>query len=280
MTPEVSTPSTVPDAPAASFTNALKRFFSFENRFLAPMLITIILLVGQLTFGFLESYWKTGLAIAVAMLIELALGRLFFGKFPHLASAYISGISVGILVRSPAIWPYALCSAISITSKYVLRVKGRHIWNPSNFGICAMLFLAPFTVASLSIQWGNTIWPMLIVWTLGSIIIYRLNRFHICLTYVVSFIIFAAVRGFITGHPFLAEVAPITGPMYQLFVFFMITDPRTTVNSKRGQVIVAFCVALMEMILRLNETVHAPYYALFIVGPTANLIEMWWKSRH
>ncbi|MCI0663566.1 MAG: RnfABCDGE type electron transport complex subunit D, partial [Acidobacteria bacterium] len=126
----------------------------------------------------------------------------------------------------------------------------------------------------------NTIWPMLIVWTLGSIIIYRLNRFHICLTYVVSFIIFAAVRGFITGHPFLAEVAPITGPMYQLFVFFMITDPRTTVNSKRGQVIVAFCVALMEMILRLNETVHAPYYALFIVGPTANLIEMWWKSRH
>ena len=64
------------------------------------------------------------------------------GKWPHLASAYISGISIGMLVRSPEFWPYALCSAISITSKYVLRVDGRHIWNPSNFGIVAMLVLA------------------------------------------------------------------------------------------------------------------------------------------
>jgi Na+-translocating ferredoxin:NAD+ oxidoreductase RnfD subunit len=283
MTPEagasakVDAPSDV--APASPLTDALKRFFSLENRFLAPMLITSILLVGQLTFGFLESYSKTALAIMVAILMELLLGRLFTGKFPHLASAYISGISVGILVRSPAIWPYALCSMLSITSKYVLRFKGRHLWNPSNFGICAMLFLAPFSVASLSIQWGNTIWPMLIVWTLGSIIIHRLKRFHICATYVLSFILFSAVRSQMTGDPFLAEVAPITGPMYQLFVFFMITDPKTTVQSKRGQVIVAFTVALMEMILRLNEIVHAPYYALFIVGPAANLIEMWWRSR-
>jgi Na+-transporting NADH:ubiquinone oxidoreductase subunit NqrB len=70
---------------------------------------------------------------------------LYFGTWPHLASAYISGISVGMLVRSPAVWPFALCSAISITSKYVLRVEGRHIWNPSNFGIVAMLVLAADT---------------------------------------------------------------------------------------------------------------------------------------
>ncbi|MCI0663975.1 MAG: RnfABCDGE type electron transport complex subunit D [Acidobacteria bacterium] len=285
MTPEVSTSPTVPEAPEApvtpdrSFIDGLKWFFSFENRFLAPMLITLILLAGQLSFGFLESYWKTSLAIVAAMVLELVLGRLITGKFPHLASAYISGISVGILVRSPDIWPYALCSLLSITSKYVLRVKDRHIWNPSNFGICALLFLAPFSVASLSIQWGNTILPMLIVWGLGSLIIYRLKRFHICLTYVLSFFVFSAVRSSITGHPFLAEVAPITGPMYQLFVFFMITDPKTTVKSMRGQVIVAFCVALVEMILRLNEIVHAPYYALFLTGPVANLIEIWWNSR-
>ena len=75
------------------------------------------------------------------------------------------------------------------------------------------------------------------------------------------------------------EVAPITGPMYQLFIFFMITDPKTTVQTKWGQCIVAFLVALVEMMLRLHESVHAPYYALFLVGPTANLIEIWWYSR-
>lgn len=279
MTPEISESTALAPSPGSPAFNAIKRFFSFENRFLAPVLVTVILLIGQLTFGFLESYWKTALAITTAIAIEFVLGRIFTGKWPHPASAYISGISIGMLIRSPAIWPYALCSLISITSKYVLRVKDRHIWNPSNFGICFMLFLAYDSVASLSIQWGNAIWPMLVVWALGSVIIYRLKRFHICLTYVVSFILFSFVRSLLTGHPFLAEVAPITGPMYQLFVFFMITDPKTTVQSKWGQCVAVFCVALMEMILRLNEVVHAPYYALFIVGPTANFIEIWWKSR-
>ena len=254
-------------------------WLSFDNRLLAPILITCILLGGQLSFGILESYEKTALAILTAIFIEFVLGRLFAGRWPHPASAYISGISVGILIRSPAVWPYALCSAIAITSKYVLRVKNRHIWNPSNFGICAMLYLAPFTVASLSIQWGNNIWPMIIIWTLGSLIIYRLRRFHISLTYVLSFILFAFVRSLVTGHPWLAEVSPITGPMYQLYVFFMITDPKTTVHSKLGQCAVAVCIAFVEMILRLFQVVHAPYYALFLVGPTANLIEIYLTSR-
>jgi hypothetical protein len=277
MTPEVS--ATTAEAPYSVLLKAFKKFFSFENRYLAPVLVTVILLIGQLTFGFLESWWKTSLAIGAAIGLELVLGRLFWGKWPHPASAYISGISVGMLVRSPAIWPYALCSLISITSKYALRVQDRHIWNPSNFGICAMLFLAPFSVASLSVQWGNELWPMAIVWALGSVIIYRLKRFHICATYVISFVALAYVRSIFTGHPFQAEVAPITGPMYQLFVFFMITDPKTTVQSKWGQCVVAFCVALAEMVMRLNQVVHAPYYALFLVGPAANLIEIWWRSR-
>jgi hypothetical protein len=259
--------------------SALSRFFSAENRYLAPMLITAILMVGQLSYGLLESFTRTALAIATAMLIELALGRLFYGKFPHLASSYISGISIGILIRSPAFWPYALCSAVSITSKYAIRWKGRHLWNPSNFAICTMLLLAPEAVSTLSIQWGNAIWPMLVVWLLGAIITWRVNRFHITATYVLSFLVFAALRGLITGHGFLAEVAPITGPMYQLFIFFMITDPRTTVKPKWAQCLVAFLVAAMEMVLRLAENIHAPYYALTIVGPIAVVFEIWRTTR-
>ena len=245
-----------------------------DKRYLAPILVTIVLLVGQLTFGFLESWSRTVLAIGTAMGIELILARLFSGSWPHLASSYISGISVGMLVRSPAMWPYALCSAISITSKYVLRVDGRHIWNPSNFGIVAMLVLAADTVAGLSVQWGNNLLPMAVVWCFGSVIIHSLGRFHITLTYVASFVGFALLRSILTGHPFPSEVAPITGPMYQLYIFFMITDPKTTVRSFRGQCLVAFLVAAAEAVLRLLQFVHAPYYALFIVGPAANLVEI------
>jgi enediyne biosynthesis protein E5 len=250
-----------------------------DFRYIPPLFITCILVVGHLFYGILESYERTAIAIAAALITELVLGRIFFGKWINLASAYISGISVGILIRSPALWPYALCSVLSIMSKYVLRVKGRHLWNPSNFGICALLLLAPDTVAALSIQWGNYIWPMLVIWILGSVIVWRAKRFHISATYVVSFFAFAFLRSWITGHPWRAEVAPITGPMYQLFVFFMVTDPKTTVKSKTWQCIVVFLVAAAEMILRLNQVVYAPLYALFIVGPTAVLIEIWLESR-
>src|SRR5437763_10222156 len=118
MSAQISTPVVAPLArsPEAAGKNLLLRFFSPENRYLAPALITSILLAGHLSFGILESYQKTGLAILAAIAAELILGRIMYRKWMHPASAYITGISVGILVRSPAFWPYALCSLLSILS--------------------------------------------------------------------------------------------------------------------------------------------------------------------
>lgn len=261
-------PGTVPATPSAP------RRLRFDTRYLAPALITCVLIAGQISFGFLESWSRTFLAIATAIVVELVVVRVLYGKWPHLASAYVSGISVGILVRSPAFWPYALCAAISITSKYVLRVKGRHLWNPTNFGVSAVVFLAPAAVTVLSIQWGNVIAPMAIIWVLGSVIVWRVGRAHISATYVASFLLFSLVRSAITGTPWLAAVAPITGPMYQLYIFFMVTDPKTTVRSRTGQCVVVFLVAFVEMLLRLREVLYAPFYALFIVGPIAMLVQI------
>jgi Na+-transporting NADH:ubiquinone oxidoreductase subunit NqrB len=207
------------------------------------------------------------------------MGRATYGVWPHPSSAYISGISAGILVRSPFLWPFFLTSLISITSKYVLRVRGRHLWNPTNFGVSVVVFLAPATVTVLSIQWGNVVAPMAIIWLLGIAITWRVGRLHISATYVASFLLFSLVRAAITGTPWLANVAPITGPMYQLFVFFMVTDPKTTVRSQWGQCVVVFIVAFVELLLRLNEVIYAPFYALFIVGPIALLVEQWLEQQ-
>jgi enediyne biosynthesis protein E5 len=274
-----NSPHPVAAASGSSLLAAAGHFFSIENRYLPPLFITLILLVGQVSFGVLESFSRTLLAIATSMAFELVLTRLVYRKWPVLASAYITGISVGILIRSPEYWPYALTAAIAITSKFVIRWRGRHLWNPSNFAISAMLLLAPEYIATLSIQWGNTIWPMIVVWVLGAFITWRVKRFHITATYVASFVALAGVRTLITGHPFLAEVAPITGPMYQLFIFFMITDPKTTVKSKRGQVLVAFLVAVAELGFRLAQNVDAPYFALTVVGPIAMAIDIWRTPR-
>jgi Na+-translocating ferredoxin:NAD+ oxidoreductase RnfD subunit len=253
--------------------------FTVDIRYVAPVLITLILLVAQLSFGLLEGYSKTILAVGVSIVTEIVLGYLLIGRCPHLASAYVSGISCGILVRSPEWWPFVLAPLVSITSKYVIRYHGRHLWNPSNLGVATLLFLAPATVASLSIQWGNSLGVLALVWAIGLTIVWRLKRLHICATYIAAFVGYALLRSVFTGDPWVAEIAPITGPMYQLFIFFMITDPKSTVRTKRGQILVAFLIATMECLLRLRGEVHAPYYALFLVGPAANFIEIWRDKR-
>jgi Na+-translocating ferredoxin:NAD+ oxidoreductase RnfD subunit len=250
-----------------------------DRRWTAPLLITLILLGAHWSYGVLRGYEAIALAIASCLAAELVLSRLLLGQRRHLASAYISGISVGILVHSPVLWPYALGGVLSIMSKYVLRARGRHLWNPSNFGICVLLFLAPFAVAPLSVQWGNDLWPMLVIWAIGLNAVWRAKRAHITLAYVASFFAFAGVRSLVTGGALLPEIAPITGPMYQLFALFMVTDPKTTVSSRRGEVLVVVLVAFVEMLLRLGEVIYAPFYALFLVGPSALLVDSWWRTR-
>ena len=265
-----------------------------DKRFYAPLFITYILAVADAAYGILENHaspmlaFLTGgqltkisptfVAIFAAVVMELALGKFVHGKWPHLASAYISGISVGILVKSPATWPFVMCALISITSKYVFRIGGRHLWNPSNFGM-VMLLLLGGDVASYSIQSGNDFAPPLVIWVLGGIILYSLGRFYLPLTFVAAFIPLAFLRSAITDRPWQAELAPLTWPMFQLYIFFMITDPRTTTKTRWSQCLVVVLVAVMETVLRLFEDVHSLYHALFIVGPIANLVEIWWTAR-
>jgi Na+-translocating ferredoxin:NAD+ oxidoreductase RnfD subunit len=275
----MSNPAITAAAPPSITPPQWKSWLTLNNRYVPPVFITLILLAGELSYGILESYERTLLAIATAIVVELVLGRIFLGKWLNVASAYITGISVGILLRSPAYWPYVVCAALAISSKYVIRFRGRHFFNPSNFGISVMLFLLPASVAMLSIQWGNDLWSLIVIWALGSIIIWRLRRFHISATYVVSFLILAVIRAHLIHEPVLSEISPITGPEYQLFIFFMITDPKTTVRSKKGQCLVAFLVALLEMVFRLDQSVYAELYALFWIGPIALLVEMWLDSR-
>jgi hypothetical protein len=82
----------------------------------------------------------------------------------------------------------------------------------------------------------------------------------------------------------LPEIAPITGPMYQLFVFFMITDPRTIVRGRRWQMVVAGIIALVETSIRFGSDQRWPlplafnvgpaFLALAIVGPIAKAIDL------
>lgn len=249
-------------------------------------LVTLILVVGELRFHILPNLWVLPVTLATAIAFEALLSRVMRGVWPSVISAYIAGNSIVILIKPSAglWWPFVLGAALSITSKYVLTYRGRHLWNPTNFAITAMVLLAPRSIAILSHEWGNELWTVGVIWGVGLLVVSRAKLLHITLTYLVSFVLLAGLRAAILGGNWLTEASPITGPMYQLLMFFMLTDPRTTVGTTKGRVIVVILIALVECGLRLANDFHLPWAApiatipaiaaLAIVGPIAMALDL------
>jgi len=267
------------------------RLGRMDPRYLVSFLITLVLVLGEARYGILGGYDRLVIALGVCIATELVLSRLLYGAFANVASAYITGISLALLIkpRADLLWPFALGGFLAIASKYVLRYRGRHLWNPSNFAISVLLLVAPASVAILSRQWGNDLATNAVIWCFGLLIVSRVRMLHVTLSYVACFVALAALRHWIVGGPLLAEIAPITGPMYQLFIFFMITDPKTTVSTVRGRIIVAAAVAVAEAAIRLAGDYNVaalnllypapPILALAIVGPVANVIDLYRAGR-
>src|SRR3989441_4930276 len=263
------------------------RLGGLDPRYPVSFLISLILVLGEARYGILGGYDRLATALGVCVATELALSRWLGGRrFANVASAYITGISLALLIkpRADLLWPFALGGFVAIASKYVLQYRGRHLWNPSNFAISLLVLVAPASVAILSHQWGNDLATNAVIWGFGLLIVARVRMLHVTLTYVGCFVALAALRSLLVGGPLLAEIAPLTGPMYQLFIFFMITDPKTTVSTVRGRVIVAARVAAVEAAIRLAGDYHVaalsalypapPILALAIVGPVANVIDL------
>ena len=262
-------------------------FRKLDPKHFQTFLITLVLVVGEARYSVLGGYDRLAAALGACLLTEVVLSKYLRGKWPSLMSAYVSGISMALLTKPQGgvLWPFAVGGFLAIASKYVLTYRDRHVWNPTNFSISMLLLLAPAQIAILSHQWGNEIWTNLLIWGVGLVVVSRAKVLHITLMYVACFLFFALLRSSLEGLPLLPEIAPLTGPMYQLFAFFMVTDPRTTVSSRKGRLGVVFLVALVEALIRLAADRHLamptafaaspPIIALFLVGPIA----MWWDLR-
>ncbi|HTD82878.1 MAG TPA: hypothetical protein VK648_03710 [Gemmatimonadaceae bacterium] len=257
-----------------------------DPRYLIAFLITLVLVAAQLRYHMVGGYDRLVIALGVCLATEAMLSWFDRGKVVNLLSAYISGISLTLLVKPQggALWPFVLGGFIAIASKYVLRYRENHLWNPTNFAVSALLLAAPDRVSVLSHQFGNDLTTNLVIWIFGLIIAARVGVLHITLTYVASFLLLNTARAMTLGQPVLPEIAPITGPMYQLFIFFMITDPRTVVRGRRRQIVVAIIIAVMETLIRFASdkgwplptafNVAPAFLALAMVGPVAKWLDL------
>jgi Na+-transporting NADH:ubiquinone oxidoreductase subunit NqrB len=180
-------------------------------------------------------------------------------------SGLISSMGVLLLCDSPRVWPYFLVGALAIASKHLLRVGERHIFNPTNFALVfAVLFLPQFVTIDAS-RWGGGFWIMAAVAGLGVLTTWRAKRLDMAACYALGFAGSAWALEALAGKSPAYLIGSMTGAEFQLFAFFMITDPRTTPDSPWARRAFGAVIGVLDTILRLCGLRNAPYYSLFVM---------------
>jgi len=247
---------------------------------LAAVIITLQVL-GQTAFDFSLSIAQILVAIGTCALLEI--GIAFFSKHVIMwpASALLTGNGVAFILRVPGTphgdwwslhgaWIFAATAAVSLLSKHVIRWQGRHIFNPSNFGlVLCFLVLAENRAEPLDFWWGPmSAWLALAIALIvlgGLTILSRLRLLVIAGSFWLAFAAGIAVLA-ASGHSMTARwhLGPITGwsfwwllvtsPEILIFLFFMITDPMTIPKGRVGRVVYAVCVGLLASLLIAPQT--------------------------
>jgi Na+-translocating ferredoxin:NAD+ oxidoreductase RnfD subunit len=242
---------------------------------LAAVIISLQVL-GQVAFDFRLSIAQILVAIGTCALLEVGIAFFRQHVFMWPASAMLTGNGVAFVLRVPGTehgdwwsmrgwWIFAGTAAISLLSKYAIKFRGSHIFNPSNFGlVLCFLLLGPEHAEPLDFWWGPmSPWMALALAIIvggGLAILIRLRLIVIAVAFWVTFAAALAVL-MAFGHAFTARwhLGPVTGhyfwwvlvtsPEVLVFLFFMITDPKTTPRSTTGRVVYAVAIGLLGVLL-------------------------------
>lgn len=212
-----------------------------------------------------------GAACAADMLLALVLRREILVPI----SAYITGLSVGILLESYDWRVFAAASAWGIASKYFLRTGDRHFFNPSNFAVVAALVLAhgAATVAPGS-QWGADYRVAAVVMALGLVMMRRVNRLDLVLAWLAGYVVMGLGRVALGQGGLVFALGPMTGAEFTLFTFSMIPDPKTNPPTRSGRIVWGLLIAFLDGVLRYLEVRFSMFYALFALTAVLPLFRL------
>jgi Na+-transporting NADH:ubiquinone oxidoreductase subunit NqrB len=212
-----------------------------------PRHYQIAVLGGLLGYGILALDFEIALPraamiLASSVLIQLACSR--FWKLPVFdpRSALISGLSLCLLLRTGSALLALACVLITIGSKFVIRFRGKHLFNPTNFGIVAMMLLTGEVWVSPG-QWGNVAFFAFLMACLGGLVVNRAARSDVTFAFIVCYMALVFGRSIYLGEPLAIPLHRMQSGALLLFTFFMISDPRTTPDSRIGRVVFAGLVA-------------------------------------
>lgn len=211
--------------------------------------------------------------LATVCLTQIACTRLARLKRLDLRSPLITGMSLSLLLRADALWVYALAGGLAIGSKFVLRVNGKHLFNPAAFAIAALLLGTDHVWVSPG-QWGSTLWLALLLGVLAMMVLIPAARSDIALFFLGSYGALLFGRALWLGDPLAIPLHQVQSGSLLLFAFFMISDPRTTPDARIARFLFAAAVAGLAHYLAFAEQVRpALFLALAALAPLVPVLD-------
>ncbi|MEO1136025.1 MAG: RnfABCDGE type electron transport complex subunit D [Pseudomonadota bacterium] len=228
------------------------------NRILKdPRHYQLLTLSALLAFGMASRAFDVSLAqvtgvFAAALFTQFLGGVMTASRFEP-RSAMITALSLSLLLRSDALTPLMVAAAIAIGSKFMLRLYGKHIFNPANIGIVSMLLLsqtiAPGAAWTTPGQWGTALWLAAALAGAGMLVTYRAARIDVPLIFLGAFAALLFARALWLGDPLSIPMLRLQNGALILFAFFMISDPKTTPDGAVARAVFAAGAALLAYVL-------------------------------
>lgn len=218
---------------------------------------------------YMKSYSQLGFSIIGALGTDILINRIKKGRFIFPLSGLISSCGTFILISSPYNWPFLVLGALAIYSKHFIVFRGKHIFNPVNFGAALTLYYLHEYVQGGAGSWSGNFFMIPYLTALGCLLVWKAGSLPICLSYLGSF--------FLTDLFFLKDELPVNiasfaSPPFFLFVFFMISDPATTPRRLRSQLLFGFLVAAVEGYFKLNRVFNGGLWSLLVVSLAFNFL--------
>jgi Na+-transporting NADH:ubiquinone oxidoreductase subunit NqrB len=237
--------------------------------------LQIAFLASFLTLGLAARdfpLWHAPLVFAACLGTQLAFERALQLKPAGLLSPLITSFGLTLLLRAGAWWVPALAGVLAIGSKFTLRVRGRHFFNPANFGLCCLMLLTPRAWCSPT-QWGEGAVLLLWILALGCAVAHRAFRSDVSLAFLASWTLLRAARVLYLGQRPQVLLHQLESGSLLLFAFFMISDPKTTPRSRPARIAFAGVVAGAAFALQLRFIQNPIVWALFLCAPLVPVLD-------
>jgi len=247
--------------------------------FMDPRIYQISALAGLLIYGLGWLDFEIGAPQAVmtlggALITQWICSRIWKVERFDPRSALISGLSLCLLLRTNHVALAAAGAVIAIASKFVLRVRGKHIFNPTNFGLVAMMLATNGAVWVSPGQWGNVAFFGFLMVCVGGLVVMRAGRSDVTLAFLGAYLALVIGRSLWLGEPMAIPLHRLQSGALLLFAFFMISDPRTTPDSRLGRILFAAVVAYGAWLVQFRHfRTNGPLWSLALLALAVPLID-------